>query len=139
MKKTKNRGRELPVAVLALIRVAVVLMLTVAAAIVCVLILSAVIYQTDDPAAHIGIAAYIALFFTAALCGVFSALLCRKAPFACAMCASGAAVCVMLATAALSGGVRPVSVTVYAGFMLASVLFARLIPQRGTKRHKKRR
>ncbi len=139
MKKLKNKGRELPEAAAVLIRVAAVLMLTVAAAVLCVLISSAVIYQTDDPAAYIGIAAYVSLFFTAALCGIISALLCRKAAFACAMCASGAAVCIMLAAAVLSGGVYPVSVTVYAGFMLVSVLFAWLTSQRGTKRHKKRR
>ena len=139
MTKTKKRGERLPDSVAVLIRFASVFGITAIAAAAFLLASSAVIYQTDDPAAHIDIGAYAALALTAVTCGTLSSVLCRESAFTCALCTSGAIVCIMLAVAALSGGVAPICVTVYAGFMLASVLFAWLFARGGTRRHKKRR
>lgn len=139
MTKLKKRGKALPPAAEVLVRMALVLVSTAAFAVISVLIMSAVIYATDDPGAHVSVGAYCALALTAASCGMFSALLCRESAFACAVCTSGTAVCIMLALAALSGGVAPICVTVYAGFMLVSVLFAWLFSRGGTKRRIKRR
>ena len=139
MKKTKKRGSDLPPAAAVLIRMALALLSTAVSAVISVLALTGVVYATDDPGAHVTVGAYCALALTAVFCGMFSALFCRESAFACALCVSGAAVCVMLALAALSGGVAPICVSVYAGFMLVCVLFAWLFSRGGTKRRIKRR
>ncbi len=139
MTKTKKRGSQLPPAADVLIRMALSLASTSAFAVISVLILSAVIYATDDPGAHVSVGAYCALALTALSCGMFSALFCRESAFTCALSTSGAAVCLMLAFAAVSGGVAPICVTVYAGFMLVSVVFAWLFSRGQGKKHKRKR
>ncbi len=139
MIKTKKRGRELPQAAAVLIRIALALLSTAVFAVISVLVCSAVVYGTDDPGAHVSAGAYCALVLTAMSCGMFSAIFCRESAFPCALCTSGTAVCVMLVFAAVSGGVAPICVTVYAGFMLVSVLFAWLFSRGGAQRRKRKR
>ena len=139
MAKSKKRGASLPPAAGMLIRIALVLVSTAVFAVVSVLIACAVIYATDDPGAHVDVGAYFALALTAMACGAFSALFCRESAFPCAVCASGTAVCVMLVIAAVSGNVMPICVSVYAGFMLVSVLLAWLFSRGGRGRRKRKR
>lgn len=138
MVRSKRRGGKLPPAAEPLIRMALVLLSTAVLAVCFVLASAAVIYQTSDPGAYVSVGAYCALALTAVSCGIFSALFCRESAFPCALCVSGVFVCIMLAIAAVSGGVAPACVTVYAGFMLVSVLFAWFFSRGGAKRKRKR-
>ncbi len=139
MTKTKKRGTDLPPAADVLIRMSLAFVSTAVFAVISVLAVTAAVYATDDPGAHVSVGAYCALALTAAACGTFSALYCRRSAFTCALSTSGTAVCVMLAFAAISGGVAPICVTVYAGFMLVSVLFAWIFSRDQGKKHKRKR
>ena len=139
MTKMKKRGSELPVWADMLMRVAFAVLSTALFGCVAVLICSAVIYTTADPAAYVDYAAYTAYGLTALGCGLFSALFCRDSAFLCALCASACCVILMLIIAVAGGGVSPMCVTLYAAFMLASVLFSGIFSRNKPKTRKRRK